>query len=64
MSFQDLLKFATQEAVKKIDEPKSERHRKREEKKSEQEPLSHWAFGIIPFALSVFKRQRKNERHK
>ncbi|GAF24521.1 MULTISPECIES: YqzE family protein [Shouchella] len=61
MSFQDLLKFATQEAVKKIDQPKSERTEKREQKKMEREPLSHWAFGIAPFALSVFKRQLRRK---
>lgn len=63
MSFQDLLKYATQEAVKQIDKPKPVRKAEREERKARKEPLAHWAFGIMPFAFSFLKRRIKNGKN-
>ncbi|GAF13640.1 hypothetical protein JCM19045_2897 [Bacillus sp. JCM 19045] len=62
MSFQDLLKYATQEAVKQIDKPKPVRQAERERKKAAKEPLTHWAFGVMPFAFSFLKRRIKNSK--
>ncbi len=62
MSFQDLLKFATQEAVKQIDKPKTQRKAERVQKKEMKEPLLHWAFGIMPMAISMLKHRIKEGR--
>ncbi|SDB83072.1 YqzE family protein [Shouchella lonarensis] len=61
MKFQDLLKFATEEMVKKIEEPQEVRKKARAEKKAQREPLSTWAFGVLPMAFSMFKRRRQSE---
>ncbi|GAF16611.1 hypothetical protein JCM19046_1057 [Bacillus sp. JCM 19046] len=59
MSFQDLLKYATQEAVKQIDKPKPVRQAERERKKAAKEPLTHWAFGVMPFAFPSLNDESK-----
>jgi hypothetical protein len=64
MSFQDLLKFATQEAVKQIDKPQTVRKAERVQKKADKEPITHWAFGMMPLAFSMMKRRLKTRRRR
>ncbi|WP_017726967.1 YqzE family protein [Halalkalibacterium ligniniphilum] len=59
MSFQDLVKFATEQIVKHLDQPAEERKAIREEKKAERSPLMNEAFGVIPLALGVAWKKSK-----
>ncbi|AST97227.1 YqzE family protein [Shouchella clausii] len=62
MTFQDLLKFATQEAVKRMEKPKAIRQEERSKRKAEKQPLSNWAFGVLPMAVSIARRRLKEGR--
>ncbi|WP_202076654.1 YqzE family protein [Caldalkalibacillus salinus] len=55
MSFQDLVKFMTQEFVQYMDTPRDERLRQKS--KNKQKNWSQQWFGVIPTAISMlFKR--------
>ncbi|GAA0350678.1 YqzE family protein [Bacillus horti] len=59
MSFQDLVKFMTQQAVQRMDTPKDVRKEQRRQKKEQQ---GHWKqhwFGLVPQALSMFFKKRR-----
>jgi len=55
MSSNDIVKYITQEFVKYIDTPKNERKKKVRSKGS-----SHW-FGMIPLAIRMVFRKRKEK---
>lgn len=60
MSFQDLVKFLTQQLVHYMNTPKEARQERKGQKKKQQ---GHWKqhwFGMIPEALSMFFK--KNHR--
>ncbi|MDY7223375.1 YqzE family protein [Halalkalibacterium halodurans] len=59
MSFQDLVKFITQQLVMRMHESKEERKAKQLEKKEYRPPLSHHAFGSIPVAMSIAWKNSK-----
>ena len=52
MSFQDFLKFVTQQAVIQMDKPGKTRREERQRRKSNKAPFSYRAFGVLPLALS------------
>ncbi|WP_059103251.1 YqzE family protein [Shouchella shacheensis] len=59
MSFQDLVKFATEEMVRQIDKPKVERLAERQERKEQKASFSMRAFGVMPMAFALMKRQKE-----
>ncbi|MET3507006.1 YqzE family protein [Halalkalibacter oceani] len=58
MSFNDYVKFVTQQVVLKMEEPKTEK----EDRKAERMPFPVRAFGMIPLGLSIFWRKRVKKR--
>ncbi|WP_332697919.1 YqzE family protein [Halalkalibacter lacteus] len=62
MSLNDYVKFLTQQAVRRMDQPKEERRTRREERRAERQPLSTQAFGMIPLGISLFWRKRKKKK--
>ncbi|MBM7097313.1 YqzE family protein [Bacillus sp. H-16] len=59
MKTNDYVKFVTQQVVEYADQPKSERIKKRQEKKEARPPAMHRWFGLVPFAfLLVYKKNR------
>ncbi|ARK31428.1 YqzE family protein [Halalkalibacter krulwichiae] len=61
-SFNDYVKFLTQQAVIRMDQPKEERKSKREERRAEKQSFPTQAFGIIPMGLSLFWKSRKSNK--
>ncbi|WP_413379754.1 YqzE family protein [Alkalihalobacillus sp. 1P02AB] len=61
MSFNDYVKFVTEQLVKKMDEPrvKKELNTKSNDELVKQ-PLSNKAFGVIPLGISMFVHRKKN----
>ncbi|WP_332632343.1 YqzE family protein [Halalkalibacter flavus] len=66
MSLNDYVKFLTQQAVIRMDQPKEERRTKKLERRADRPPFSNQAFGIIPLGISLFlrKKPKKNIRRK
>ncbi|GAE28439.1 hypothetical protein JCM9140_4664 [Halalkalibacter wakoensis JCM 9140] len=62
MSLNDYVKFLTQQAVIRMDQPKEERHSKRLEKRADRAPFSSHYFGVIPLGLSLFFRKKRKKR--
>ncbi len=62
MTFNDYLKFVTEQIVMKIDEPKEKRKAARLARKKERPPLSYRAFGVIPLAMAMFFKSLKKRR--
>ncbi len=59
MSFNDLVKYVTQQFVSYLDKPKDQRLLRKNERKSSQSPaLSRW-FGVIPLGFMLLMRKRK-----
>ncbi|WP_227938529.1 YqzE family protein [Alkalihalobacillus deserti] len=62
MSLNDYVKFLTQQAVIRMDQPKEERRSKKLERKVERKPFSTQAFGMIPLGISLYLRKRKKKK--
>jgi hypothetical protein len=62
MSLNDYVKFLTEQAVKRMDEPKEERLTRKEVRRAERQPLSSQAFGIIPLGISLYWRKRTKKK--
>ncbi|MFC0470971.1 YqzE family protein [Halalkalibacter kiskunsagensis] len=62
MSLNDYVKFLTQQAVRRMDQPKEERLTRREERRAERQSLSTQAFGIIPLGISLFLKNRTKKK--
>ncbi|MEQ6375927.1 YqzE family protein [Bacillaceae bacterium S4-13-58] len=59
MSGNDIVKYMTQELVRKLDMPQEERKKARELRKSESvTSYSKW-FGVIPFGLRMMFQRKK-----
>ncbi len=58
MSFNDLVKYVTQQFVTYLDKPKDQKIQQKNERKSSQPPLSKW-FGIIPLGFMLIMRKKK-----
>lgn len=66
-SFNDYVKFVTQQFVSYMDQPKEERKARKVEKKANRPPLQSHLFGMIPLAISIFwknQKERKIKDHK
>ncbi|TWI55989.1 YqzE family protein [Halalkalibacter nanhaiisediminis] len=63
MSFNDYVKFVTQQVVLKMDEPKKMKQAKKAQRKQERLPFQFQAFGLIPLGLSLFWRKRISRKH-
>ncbi|TMW73775.1 YqzE family protein [Alteribacter natronophilus] len=59
MKTNDYVKFVTQQFVTYAEQPKSERVKRRQEKKEARPPLLHHWFGLLPFALFLFYSKNK-----
>ncbi|WP_088104695.1 YqzE family protein [Halalkalibacter urbisdiaboli] len=64
MSFNDYVKFVTEQFVRRIDQPKEERRMAREQRKAERLSLSSHVFGVLPMGLSLLlnRRGKANKR--
>lgn len=62
MSLNDYVKFLTQQAVIRMDQPKEERRTKKNERKVGRQSFSTQAFGMIPLGISLFWRKRKRKK--
>ncbi|TSB44721.1 YqzE family protein [Alkalicoccobacillus porphyridii] len=60
MSFQDLIKFITQQAVIQMDKPGTIRKEERLRRKTNKASFSYRAFGVLPLALSWFIKRNQN----
>lgn len=60
MSFNDYVKFVTQQFVTYVDQPKDKRREIRLERKESRPPIQYRWFGMIPLAISMFLK-RKNK---
>ncbi len=58
MSFNDYVKFVTQQVVLKMEQPKEVRQSERAERKAERLPFRFRVFGLIPLGFSLFWRKR------
>lgn len=58
MSFNDYVKFVTQQVVLKMEQPKDLKQAERAERKAERLPFWFRAFGLIPLGFSLFWRKR------
>lgn len=61
MNQNDYVKFLTEEMVKYMHMSKEEKQKRKEAKPSKKSSF-YW-FGILPFALKMFKRKRKITNH-
>ncbi|MDT8863033.1 YqzE family protein [Alkalihalobacillus sp. MEB130] len=61
-SLNDYVKFLTQQAVMRMDQPKEERRTKKMERRADRPPFSSHAFGIIPLGISLFWKKRSTKR--
>lgn len=59
MSGNDIVKYMTQELVRKLDMPQEERKKVRELRKSERKTGYNKWFGVIPFGLQMFFQRKK-----
>ncbi|NEU29630.1 YqzE family protein [bacterium LRH843] len=59
MSFNDYVKFVTQQVVLKMDQPKEQKRAERIEHKTERLPFRYHAFGMIPLGLSILWKKRR-----
>lgn len=62
MSLNDYVKFLTQQAVIRMDQPKEERQTRKQERKIDRQPFATQAFGMIPLGISLFWRRKKKKR--
>ncbi|AEP01998.1 YqzE family protein [Weizmannia coagulans] len=58
MSTNDYVKLLTQTWMQHVSTPKSERQKKRNEKKEEMPPFAERWFGILPYFFLFFKRKQ------
>lgn len=58
MSANDYIKYATQQLVRYMDEPKEARRKRREARKQEKPPLLYHLFGMIPLSLRLLFRKK------
>lgn len=63
MSFNDYVKFVTQQVVSYVDQPKEKRKQLKQQKKEQREPMQTQLFGMIPLAISMFV-QKNHPKHK
>ncbi|WP_209123050.1 YqzE family protein [Alkalihalobacillus sp. BA299] len=62
-SFNDYVKFVTQQFVTYVDRPKEERLAIKKQKKEARQPIQYQMFGLIPLAISmIIKRNRQNRK--
>lgn len=59
MSTNDYVKFVTQQFVRYIDKPKEERKQQRRQRKEERDTFVQRWFGVIPFAVMMWYRKKK-----
>ncbi|KYG30983.1 YqzE family protein [Alkalihalobacillus trypoxylicola] len=59
MSFNDYVKFITEQVVLKLDQP---RHKEEKKDELQKAPFMNRAFGMIPFGISMFVQKKKNDK--
>ncbi|KHF38080.1 YqzE family protein [Halalkalibacter okhensis] len=64
MSLNDYVKFLTQQAVIRMDQPKEERRTKKLERRADRPPFSNHAFGMIPLGISLFLRKNSKKKNR
>ncbi|UOE95884.1 YqzE family protein [Alkalihalobacillus sp. LMS39] len=64
MSFNDIVKYITQQFVTYVDQPSEKRKEIRQERKSSKSPMHYQMFGMIPLALSIFFKNSRSKRNK
>ncbi|WP_078552875.1 YqzE family protein [Bacillus alkalicellulosilyticus] len=65
MSFNEIVKYVTQQFVTYVDQPKEQRLASKIERKESKPPLQYHMFGMIPLALSiVWKNSRTKKKEK
>ncbi|MBP3952339.1 YqzE family protein [Bacillus suaedae] len=62
MSLNDYVKFLTQQAVRRMDQPRELRRSEKEERKANRLPYSSHMFGMIPLAFSVLIKRHRNKK--
>ncbi|MFC0561649.1 YqzE family protein [Halalkalibacter alkalisediminis] len=62
MSLNDYVKFLTQQAVIRMDQPKEERRTKKLARKVGKQPFTTQAFGMIPLGISLFWKKHKKKK--
>ncbi len=60
MSFNDYVKYVTEQLVIRIDQPKEVRQAQRAEQKARKPSFAYRAFGMLPIGVTLMlKRKRK-----
>lgn len=62
MSFNDYVRFLTEQFVTYIDQPKEKREERKRMKKQLRQPVQNQLFGLIPTAISFFIRHRHSNK--
>ncbi|KAA0549440.1 YqzE family protein [Bacillus sp. BGMRC 2118] len=64
MTFNDLVKYVTQQFVTYLDQPKQERKQLRQDRKLTEPPvMSRW-FGVLPLGFMLMMKKDKNRKGK
>lgn len=64
MTFNDLIKYVTQQFVTYLDQPKQQRVQLKQDRKSTQSPgLSKW-FGVLPLGFMLMMKKEKHKKGK
>lgn len=61
-SFNDYVKFVTQQFVSYVDRPKEERIALRRQRKEARPPIQYQMFGMLPLALSMILKKYRNRK--
>ncbi|WP_416149531.1 YqzE family protein [Salipaludibacillus sp. HK11] len=61
MKSNDYLKYMTQQIVSYADQPKEIRKANREQKKKLKPDISYRLFGMIPFSIRLFMKNRRHD---
>ncbi|WP_246945958.1 YqzE family protein [Bacillus pinisoli] len=64
MTFNDLVKFVTQQFVSYLDKPKQQRIQTKQDKKSTQPPMMSRWFGIVPIGFMLYMKKEKKQQKK
>ncbi|WP_066193002.1 MULTISPECIES: YqzE family protein [Gracilibacillus] len=62
MANNEYIKYMTQRVVKYMDTPKEERKQRKQERKQSEIAYTNKWFGVLPFAIKLFMKERKDKR--
>ncbi|WP_339146846.1 MULTISPECIES: YqzE family protein [unclassified Sutcliffiella] len=60
MKTNDYVKYVTQQLVTYMDQPKEVKREQRELKKQERSPIAFQLFGVLPYAIMMLFKKKKN----